>query len=314
MIYLGVFAISLILTFFVRKLAIEKNLIDIPDHRSSHDTPTPTGGGTAIVIAFYIGLTYLFMSSSVESKIFFSLLSGLPMIIIAKLDDIYDISPKLRFIVQVITVVLALQIFGTFSHNPWYISILCIISLLWMINLYNFLDGIDGYAASEALFVSFGAYLFFPSPLLFLVFFAVLGFFPYNWQKASIFMGDVGSVFLGFVFGMLALYTSETVPDIVIWMILFALFWFDSTITLFRRAFMRENIFEAHRKHAFQRVTRIGFSHQKTVLFAMGINILALLVLLLVYKSELIYLFFMFYILLLSLLLVFIESKKGIDD
>ena len=280
------YTISFITTWIIRKIAIKKAILDIPKDRSSHSIPTPRGGGLAIVIIFYFALTILFIQGKIENTIFFALLSGLPLMIISIIDDIVSLSPKIRFIVQLFSSAMALYFLqglhvidiGFIQISwVWILSSLALIGMIWFINLYNFIDGIDGYASMEAIFVGGAIYLITKNEIALILVISTLGFLPWNWQKAKIFMGDVGSTVLGFFIAVLAIYFQNINElSIINWLILTSLFWFDATFTLFRRWKNKEKLSEAHKKHAYQRIVQAGFSHQKTTLYAFGINIIFL--------------------------------------
>jgi Fuc2NAc and GlcNAc transferase len=266
MIYFLVFASSFVFTYLIREYALKKNILDIPNDRSSHYMPTPRGGGLAIVVSFFIGITYLFFDGLIEQKLFLALLCSLPLVIVSLLDDIYTLTSKVKFLIQVISVVPALFFLES-------LNIFNTIFVLWLINLYNFLDGIDGYASMEAIFVSVASYLIFNHEALILIAIASLGFLPFNWQRASIFMGDVGSTFLGFVFGIFTVYYTHSIGDFIVWILLFSVFILDATFTLMKRLLNKENIFQAHKKHIYQRAVQSGLSHQRVVLYALVVNI-----------------------------------------
>ena len=282
-IILVVFVTSFLLTWVVKFLLIKKNIIDIPNERSSHTNPTPRGGGIAIVITWFMGLLYLFIYKQIQSDLFFALLSGLILVFVGILDDIYDLKPVIRMIAQILSAALALYFIGGVKtldlgfatvKSIWLLSFLAIIGIVWFINLFNFLDGIDGYAGMEAVFISLALYFFTSQNYYLILVAAVLGFLIWNWQPAKIFMGDVGSTLLGFNFGILAIYEqNKNYISIIVFLIISSLFWFDATYTLFRRWKNKEQLSKAHKKHAYQRIVQAGFSHQKTVLFAILINI-----------------------------------------
>ncbi|MGB6020088.1 MAG: glycosyltransferase family 4 protein, partial [Sulfurimonadaceae bacterium] len=303
----------------IRYYAHHKDLLDHPNDRSSHLTPTPKGGGLAIMITFYSALTYLYLQTQVDAKLFFALLSALPVIIVSLIDDIYPLSAKIRFSVQLVSAVSALYFLGgvdtfnlsAFALSGIWLNLIALLGIIWMTNLYNFLDGIDGYAGSEALFVALAAYLLFGSESALLIAAATAGFLLFNWHKASIFMGDVGSAPLGFIFAIFILYDAST-PHFLGWLMLLSLFWFDATLTLLRRARRREKLSQAHKKHAYQRLNQAGFSHDRVVLFAMGINILTLIALYFTPQSSYLYLFFVLLVVLYSLT-KFIDTKKAFD-
>ena len=286
MIYVLILAISIAMSIFVKRYAITKQIIDTPNQRSSHTTPTPRGGGVAIVISFFVGVFYCYFANIITKDLFFALLCSIPLIIVGFLDDIYNILAKFRFLVQSISVILSLYFIGSDSII---LNIFFAFGMLWLINLYNFLDGIDGYAISEAIFISLAAFVIFQNEIFLILCMATLGFLPFNWQRASIFMGDVGSTFLGFVFGVFVIYFSNDIKDFTIWLILLSLFWFDATFTLIKRFQNGENITTAHKKHLFQRAVQAGFSHQAVTLFALFINIGLFFIVFLFQNSKFLY-------------------------
>jgi Fuc2NAc and GlcNAc transferase len=307
MIYLAVVIASIVGTIMIKRFSI----IDNPNNRSAHTKPIPTGGGLAIVIAFYLGLIFLYINGDVEVKLLFALLCGLLLVVVSFIDDMVDLSPKLRMITQLLSVLGAFYFLGVFSNFAWYQSLLFMISSLWLINLYNFLDGIDGYAGSEGVIVSFGAYFLYQDSLFIVLAMAIFGFLIFNWQKASIFMGDVGSTFLGFYFAVMAIYHYKDIHDIMIWWILLGVFIVDATFTLFRRAKMREKLSDAHKKHAFQRLVQSGFSHQKVVIYAMAINVISTIMLLTFSRENNLIFLFVCYNLFLFLLLKTIDKRRA---
>ena len=293
MFYLFIFLISLILTWIVRYVAIRKSIIDIPNDRSSHAVPTPRGGGLAVIIALYAGLAYLFYQKLIQPNLFYALLCGLPLSIIGFADDIFNLKPIIRFFVQFICAGSALFLLGglrfldlgIFDLQPaaWnsILSILLIlfafIAIVWSINLFNFLDGIDGYIGSEIVFIGIAICLLTGENIGVLLATSVGGFLIWNWPKAKIFMGDVGSTLLGFIVAVMAIYHQNNhILSIPVWLILTSVFWFDATITFFRRIKNKEKLSQAHRKHAYQRIVQAGFSHQKTTLWALAINVAGL--------------------------------------
>ena len=292
------FLSSALLTYAIRYFAHKKELFDHPNERSSHTVATPKGGGLAIMVSFYTVLTLLFFNDKVDIGLFLALLSGLPVLAISLIDDLYPLSSRLRFGVQLFSAATALYFlggitaldFGLFSLHGIWLNLIALIGIIWITNLYNFLDGIDGYASSEALFVGGAAYLLFDSETALFLAVASGGFLLLNWHKASIFMGDVGSAPLGFIFAILILKDAGSV-DFVAWLMLLSLFWFDATYTLLRRAKRKEKLSEAHKKHAYQRLTQAGFSHSSVVLLAMALNLLIFFMLYLLPPEIYLYLF-----------------------
>lgn len=310
---------ALLLTVIIRHIARKKELLDHPNARSSHTRPTPKGGGLAIMVTFYVSLAYLYMEAMLDPKLFFALLSALPVVVVSLIDDIHPLSARLRLGVQLLSAAIALYALGgvetlDFSRfalsGPW-LNLVALFGIVWMSNLYNFIDGIDGYAASQALFVGLGAFLLFGSlPALFIAA-ASAGFLLFNWHKASIFMGDVGSAPLGFIFAVLMLYDAGT-PHFLAWMMLLSLFWFDATLTLLRRLKRGEKLSAAHKKHAYQRLTQAGYSHDKVVLLSMGINLLIFAALFISSQESYLYLFSALLVLL-YVLTKLIDNMKAFD-
>lgn len=323
MIYFFLLSCSLVLTFSIMQYAKKKSFFDIPNHRSSHQNPTPHGGGVAIVITWFLGIWYLFLSSNIDKNLFFALNAGVIISIVSFLDDIYHIRPSIRLLVQSIVALLGLFLlgglemidFGIFEIKNSIISnLFAFFVIVWFINLYNFLDGIDGYAGSEALFLGLSGYFLFFNEI-FLVFMAsVAGFLVLNWHKAKIFMGDVGSTLLGYNVAIFAIFYQNSGVSILIWFILFGLFFFDATLTLFRRYKNKEPLQIAHKKHAYQRLTQSGFSHSKVVLLGMGVNMgLFVFAYLALHVKGFEVLFFMVATAFLYMATKFVDKKKSFD-
>lgn len=314
-----VFISSFILTFVIRYFAIKSKIIDIPNERSSHITPIPRGGGLSIVLTWYLAITYLFFNHEIENSLYFALLSGIFLVIVSFIDDIFNISPKIRLLFQFLSAGLALYFLGGFQQITMPFSNIAFslffvffvwFSIVWFVNLFNFLDGIDGYAATQAIFLSLSLAFFSIdfTPLILAV--STMGFLIWNWQKAKIFMGDVGSTSLGFTLAVLAIHYGKNLEmNILIPIILSSVFWFDATITLIRRKINKENITQAHRKHAFQRITQAGWSHQKTVIYAQFINLL-FFILTLIFNYYKISLLFLLIFAVLIILFIYLQIEK----
>jgi Fuc2NAc and GlcNAc transferase len=196
-------------------------------------------------------------------------------------------------------------------HIPVLLNILAIIGIVWFTNLFNFLDGIDGYISAEVIFICLAAYILSESLLPLFLVSAVAGFLLWNWQPAKIFMGDVGSTLLGFTIGVFAIhYQNINQSSIITWLMLSSLFWFDATITLFRRLKNHEKLSEPHKKHAYQRIVQFGFTHQRTVISATVINcVIFILILLSAIYPKFLVIFFFSNIVLLFLILNIIDRK-----
>lgn len=290
----GIIVCSTILTGRVRRYAIRHQLLDKPNYRSSHARPTPRGGGVAVVVVFLLALGYLLLSDQVTLKEFLALGAGGAFVAgMGYLDDHYDLSPLLRllghFAVAVWAVVWTGGIpqldlgFATWDWG-WVGHIVSVIGVVWMLNLYNFMDGIDGIAASEAVFVAgVGGLLLMHEgadglALASLALAAAcMGFLFWNWPPAKIFMGDVCSGFLGYVLAVLMIVSNhKTDVSLWVWLLLLGVFVIDATITVIRRLLRREKVYEAHRSHAYQQVTIRLQSHLKVTRGVIGINVLLL--------------------------------------
>jgi Fuc2NAc and GlcNAc transferase len=278
----ALFIVSLSLTYFIKRTALHHKILDIPNERSSHVNPTPRGGGLAIVITWDIGISVLFYFKYIESNLYFALLSGILLAIISLIDDLISLKPIIRLLAQIITALAAftfikginpVSISGVEINSLFILYPLVIIGTVWFINLYNFLDGIDGYASLEAITIAALMFIFTGSLINIILIVCILGFLFWNWPKAKIFMGDIGSTQLGFILIVLGIYFhNKSELSIINWMMLSSLFWFDATLTLFRRWKNKENLSVAHRKHAYQRAVQSGLTHQNTILLSIGIN------------------------------------------
>jgi Fuc2NAc and GlcNAc transferase len=270
-------------TLITRSIAIKRQIIDIPNIRSSHTKPTPRGGGIAVSLSWFIAISVLMLLNKIPDTIFAALLCGIPISIVGLIDDIVTISPKVRLIVQFLCTSLAIFFLGgihsvdlglTLVHTPFLFNLVIIIGIIWLINLFNFLDGIDGYISVEIIFICLASYFLLGAELPLFLAAATAGFLIWNWQPAKIFMGDVGSTLLGFTIGIFAVYYQNiNHSSIVMWLMLTSMFWFDATLTLYRRWRNHEHLSSAHKKHAYQRIVQSGFSHRKTVMFSLAINL-----------------------------------------
>ena len=285
-------AVSTALTGLFRGYAVKNSLLDRPNPRSSHVVPTPRGGGMAIVVAFLVASLFLWRSDLVPAKVVFIITGcGGLVALIGCVDDHRHLRPLVRFCTHAASAAAALFLLDHFPSLPLFTGtvdpgvpgyILGGVSLVWLLNLYNFMDGIDAIAGLEAISVAGGGafiiwynqgdqgYAFW----LLLLAAATAGFLVWNWPPAKIFMGDGGSGFLGFVLGILAIASSiDGAINVWSWMILFGVFLVDATVTLIRRVFRGEIFYKAHRSHAYQVLARRLGSHLKISLAALGINL-----------------------------------------
>ncbi|MGH8549482.1 MAG: MraY family glycosyltransferase [Methylococcales bacterium] len=298
-IYLAGTGIVWALTRVVLGYAESRSLIDIPNDRSSHASPTPRGGGLSMVIVFLavIGILYAFDRLGINQ--FMALFGGAALVAgIGFRDDHSPVAARWRLLVHSIAAIWSLAWIGgfpVFSVAGIVIDPGCfgypigVLFLVWLLNLFNFMDGIDGIAASEALFISLSAALLCSVgrslsgsdgdvQILIILAAGCSGFLLWNWPPAAIFMGDTGSGFLGFILGLMALITAhKEIVTIWSWMILFGVFIADATVTLARRALRGERWYEAHRSHAYQHASRQFQSHRSVTLAVVAINTIWLL-------------------------------------
>jgi len=286
---LGLF--SFILTWLIMRYAVRNKMTVVPNERSLHDLPTPKGGGIAIVLTWYTGITILFFSGIIGRGLFFALLSGILLAIVSLIDDIRGLKPVIRLIVQFLTAILAFIFLAglrplvlpeiSINYN-FLVYPIAIVGMVWFINLFNFMDGVDGFASVEAIILCSVIFVFTWSLATILLIACITGFLYWNWPKASIFMGDVGSTQLGFILVVLGIYYHNTYElSILNWIMLTSPFWFDATLTLFRRWRNGEKLSEAHRKHVYQRIVQAGFTHEKVNISLLLINVLIILLIIL---------------------------------
>lgn len=288
-------AVSFSLTWALRRYALSRSLMDIPNARSSHSVPTPRGGGVAIVLAFTLALFMLLFAGLMASPVFAAMAgAGSVIAIIGFMDDHGHIAARWRLLGHFTASIWllfwmgglpAVELFGHTFDLGWLGNVLGAFYLVWLLNLYNFMDGIDGIASVEAICVCLGACLLYWvaedldliwAPLLLAA--AVAGFLFWNFPPAKIFMGDAGSGFLGIVLGALSIQAAWASADMLWgWLILLGVFIVDATFTLFRRLLRGDKVYEAHRSHAYQYASRRFGSHLKVTSVVALINLLWLL-------------------------------------
>ena len=291
----GMFVATLVLTAAVRFYSLSSGLIDTPNSRSSHNLPTPRGGGLSIAATYLVLLIVLKIISDLPAHFFYSLVAGGVLVGgVGWLDDYSDVAALYRFLVHFLAATIVvflvgglppLQIGTQLIDLGWSGDLLSVIFLVWFTNLFNFMDGIDGIAASEAIFILGAALLCngFKSAHYLIMLQAGLvagcvGFLVWNWPPAKIFMGDVGSGFLGIVIGAIAL-ISVSLGELSIWtwLILGSVFIVDATVTVVRRMMRGDSWYSAHRSHAYQHAAQRLHSHTKVTVSIWGINIIWLL-------------------------------------
>jgi UDP-N-acetylmuramyl pentapeptide phosphotransferase/UDP-N-acetylglucosamine-1-phosphate transferase len=281
------FAVTLPLTILVRKILLRRNLLDMPNERSSHSQPVPRGGGWAVVVVLLPGMVAagLMQRDLLEHA---GLLAGaVLLVLISWLDDKKGVSARARLSFHLLAACLGslcfpppLMLFG--GALPFAADrAVMVIGWAWFMNLYNFMDGIDGITGAETVAIATGVCLVmsaagmndpFVSTLTLLLTGSCLGFLALNWHPAKIFLGDVGSVPLGYLTGfcLLALAVrGHPIPALILPLYYLA----DSGITLARRALRGEKIWQAHRQHFYQKAALGAGRHDKVVALVSATNI-----------------------------------------
>lgn len=268
-------------------------ILDVPNERSSHTSPTPRGGGLAIVGGFLLGITLIYFfgdAAPIKTGYFAGCLFALMLIAsVSFYDDIKTrgLSIKLGAQLIAIGIVMTTGIVIDQPHLPWLGPVwLYPLTLLWILgltNAYNFMDGLDGMAAGTGVvasaFFSFIAYRQgspFMSAASLAICAASFGFLVFNWPPAKIFMGDIGSTFLGFSFAVLAIIAARHDPahiSLLVMPLLLFHFIFDTVFTFSRRLLSKENVFQAHRSHLYQLLNRSGCSHRQVSLIYAGMAV-----------------------------------------
>jgi Fuc2NAc and GlcNAc transferase len=288
----SMFGLSFVFTYKVRNYTVKQQILDIPNERSSHAAVTPRGGGLGFVIVFLLGLGVLRFMGLIGLHPFLALVGGGVLIAaVGWKDDTAGLTPRVRSFFHFLAATWAVYCLGGFSainvgfadwHLAWVGSIVAVIGTVWMINLYNFMDGVDGIAGTESISVAaIGGLLllwqqsFSPAVVCFLLAASVAGFLMWNWPPAKIFMGDVGSGFLGFIFAVMAMWSEQSgaVP-FIIWILLLGVFVIDATVTLIKRLRRGEKLYEAHRSHVYQLAVQAGYSHKHVTSMVLLINVL----------------------------------------
>lgn len=288
-----VFALSSWMTKRLSLPASRLRLLDHPNERSLHVTPTPRTGGLAILASLLVGL--LLIGSRVlvggaqgeaQGEVSFWLPGMLLLVAAVSLwNDWTELPPPVRLGVHALAAAgvalgagltieaISIPLLGSYTFG-WIAAPLTILALMWMTNLYNFMDGMDGFAGGMTV-VGFGflSYLAWAGNHSFMALMALLtavaagGFLLYNRPPARIFMGDVGSTLLGFLAGALSVFgVHRGLFELWVPVLIFSPFIVDATVTLLRRLLRGAKVWQPHREHYYQRLVLLGWTHRKTVL------------------------------------------------
>ena len=288
-----VYVLSLLGTIYYRKFALRHNILANLNFRTLHEKPTPRGGGIVFSMVFVLCVFYLYFINLVELELMlvFGIGAGLATTV-GYIDDLKGIGSIKKLILQFLLVLLILYVFNGGPLNmieylagwpSWTISAFL---LLWLINVYNFIDGIDGLAISGAVLILITLLLTFSItnhtsnlvPLFLVLFASCIGFLFFNWPKASIFMGDSGSIFLGYCFGAFIVYSlMKNEISILTWLVVFGYYLGDTTTTTLMRIMLVKKWYHPHRSHAYQNLARKLDNHAIVSFGVMVYHILWLL-------------------------------------
>ena len=335
---LSLFFLTIIISYLGARLAeilfLKLELfIDNPDDRSIHEYPIPSAGGLFIIVGFILHLLFLeilYSTSNISYVIL--LISVTPVLVIGVIDDLRKVGVFKRLLVHAFSAIVIVYYFqinnnffniGLQGQSSYIIALFSIVLSMWLMNLYNFMDGVDGYAATESIFVALSAsliaYINDSSSYIYMYLLgfgaANIGFLIRNWYPAKIFMGDTGSVSSGCIFAFFIFYSgAESVISVYTWLILLSVFISDSTYTLFVRIVTKKNITEPHLTHAFHIITEVKGSQLFTVKVLIFINMLWVLpmaILSMMYINYHIIITFLVYI---PILLYLVKIGAGLED
>lgn len=278
------FITAVLLTGVYQRWALHRSIVDSPGHRSSHTIDTVRGAGIVFVLVYVLMVMELLLAGDFSVPWYF--LAPVVVGIIGLLDDVYSLGVRARFLTYALVLaVVVLSVEGSIAPMAeyeklyWPLLGLSLLVGLWFVNLYNFMDGINGIAAMQALFL-LSAVLLLSSPtaiqpLMLVTLGAVAGFMPWNFPVARVFMGDAGSTMLGCLFFCVGCYYyTSNVLELVTLVILPAVFVVDATVTLLRRMLTGQRWTVAHRSHAYQRLARLWGSHATVVALVCAVNLL----------------------------------------
>ena len=266
-------------------------VLDRPNERSSHAAPTPRGGGIAVIAAILAAWLAFIVVGALPWRHFVVLLGAGALAAVSWLDDLRDLPAAVRLLVQLVAVSAGMSVLlSVLPEVPtWPITFVFVVAAtllwVWFVNLFNFMDGIDGIAGSEAAAIGIGLLLFGAlgtgqgwsgAPLAAAIAAASLGFLVWNWAPARIFLGDVGSVPLGYLLGFLLLWVAAR-GHWRLALILPLYFMADATITLLRRLRRGERVWRPHRQHFYQRAVQRGFGHAEVVRRVIAVDIVLVL-------------------------------------
>jgi len=324
------FAISILITPYAKKLSFKVGAIDYPKSRGLHKEPMPRMGGIAIVLGFMI--TILILSpfvdefNSLQFKGF--LLGGVIIVLLGMLDDIYDLTPKFKFVVQIVVALIVVSTGTKIDVIMWpgwqYIkSFSAPITLCWiivLINAVNLIDGVDGLAAGVTSIAALCLMILciISGSEIAVVLTATLagsclGFLPRNFSPAEIYMGDTGATFLGYVLAVsscIGVYKSYAILSIVISVLAMALPILDTLFAMIRRAVQGKPIMMADRGHLHHRLIDSGYTHKQAVVILYGLSTISAVIAVLIAIQDIRATIVVFVSFLILLLMLYVYKKR----
>ena len=288
------FTSAVVGTSIYRGIAARFGIVAVPNERTLHKNNVPRGGGIAIALPFLVAVLVLFLTGELPLRWFLALfVGGGVLALVGFIDDIAEVSAKVRIMLHVALAAWALGCLGARPVNLGFAIVdlgvaalpVFALAVVWMINLFNFVDGIDGMAASGSVFICASA-----ATLLFsgswpaigtpvaVLGAAALGFLCFNWPPARLFMGDTGSALQGYLFAVFVLISMRTgALSPWTWLILMGYFVGDTTTTTTLRIFTVKRWWGTHRSHAYQNLARVWQDHRRMTLLTLAIDLLWLL-------------------------------------
>lgn len=269
--------VSLILTTLLLISKTGKGIQDIPNERSLHDVPVPRIGGVGLMAGVLSGWALM-----LKSLAWWVVLPVVILFAISLLDDMRGLTARIRLLVHLVAAFILLAGSGMLLHN-FPTALIVLLGVVWMTNLYNFMDGSDGLAGGMTFwgFTAYGVAALMhgndmQAMLNFSIGAAALAFLYNNFHPAKVFMGDAGSIPLGFLAAAMGLWGwQQSLWPAWFPLLVFSPFVMDATVTLAKRAIRGEKVWQAHREHYYQRLVRIGWGHYRTALFEYALMLAA---------------------------------------
>jgi Fuc2NAc and GlcNAc transferase len=274
-----------------RQLARRFGIVAHPNERSLHEGAIPRGGGVVVVLVFLAGMVALFAAGELPQRWYVALVGGGAIVgLVGFIDDVTELSTRARVVTHFVAALWATSWVGgdfeitlgaTTIDLSWPGYGVTVLAVMWMINLFNFMDGIDGMETSGVVWFSIAALAILEwqggSPLsvpLALLALASAGFLVFNWPPARLFLGDAGSGFYGYAFSVFVLVTvASGKMSVWTWVILLGYFIGDTTTTLAIRLRRVKKWWGTHRSHAYQNLARVWRNHRRVTLLVLAVEV-----------------------------------------